>query len=55
MIEYVNCGFGGITSGLGGLRGGATISDFLRFLELAFDFGGAVGFAAGVATGGGGE
>jgi hypothetical protein len=55
MIEYVNCGLGGMTSGLGGLGGGGAISDFLRFFELVFGFGGAVGFVVGAGAGGGGE
>jgi hypothetical protein len=42
-------------SGLGGLGGGGAISDFLRFFELVFGFGGAVGFVAGAGAGGGGE
>ena len=55
MIEYVNCGLGGITSGFGGFGGGGAASDFLRFFGLVLGFGGAGGFVAGVGAGGGGE
>jgi len=55
MIEYVSCGLGGITSGLGGLGGSGIISDFLRFFVLVLGFGGDVGLVAGTGAGGGGE
>lgn len=55
MIEYVSCGLGGITSGLGGLGGDGAGSVFFRFFELGLGFGGAEGFVEGVGAGGGGE
>lgn len=56
MMEYVSCGFAGITSGLGGLGGGRGVgSVFLRFFEFNLGFGGAEGLAEGTGAGGGGE